>query len=211
MGTWTWVSVTVCPANLRPQIASPGVRWSTSSPGLLVGMPCSSFGKEMFSLNEEAIVKMEEKKRLTWKIFGKWDWHDLVSSWDMGKKSRMILEYVTWSPECIMVPYTEMVNLAAGGKRGGRSCEYVWIRPLDEVQFPTELTGTWKRKWQPTPICLSGESHGWRSLVGYSPQGRKESNTTEQLHFHFHFGKCRAGLNSAQVQKWYGPNRSRRY
>ena len=45
----------------------------------------------------------------------------------------------------------------------------------------------WKRKWQPTPVFLPGESHGQRSLVGYSPQGRKESDTTERLHFHFHF------------------------
>ena len=37
------------------------------------------------------------------------------------------------------------------------------------------------RKWQPTPGLLPGESHGWRSLVGYSPWGRKESDTTERL------------------------------
>ena len=41
----------------------------------------------------------------------------------------------------------------------------------------------WRRKWQPTPVFLPGESHGRRSLVGYSPRGRKESDTTEQLHF----------------------------
>ena len=34
---------------------------------------------------------------------------------------------------------------------------------------------------------LAGESHGRRSLVGYSAQGRKESYMTEQLNFHFHF------------------------
>ena len=33
--------------------------------------------------------------------------------------------------------------------------------------------------WQPTPVLLPGESHGGRSLVGYSPWGRKESDTTE--------------------------------
>ena len=38
-------------------------------------------------------------------------------------------------------------------------------------------------KWQPTPVFLPGESHGQRSLVGYSPWGRKESDTTERLHF----------------------------
>ena len=43
----------------------------------------------------------------------------------------------------------------------------------------------WKRDWQPTPVFLPGKPHGWRSLVGYSPWGCKESDTTEQLHFHF--------------------------
>ena len=38
-------------------------------------------------------------------------------------------------------------------------------------------------KWQPTPVFLPGESHGQRSLVGYSLWVRKESDTTEQLHF----------------------------
>ena len=38
------------------------------------------------------------------------------------------------------------------------------------------------RKWQHTPVFLPGESHGWRSLVGYSPLGRKELDTTELLH-----------------------------
>ena len=39
---------------------------------------------------------------------------------------------------------------------------------------------------------LPGKSHGWRSLVGYSPWGRKESDTAEQLHFHFHLYRLRA-------------------
>ena len=42
----------------------------------------------------------------------------------------------------------------------------------------------WRRKWQPTPICLPGEYRRWRSLVGYSPWGCKESDMT--FHFHFH-------------------------
>ena len=39
----------------------------------------------------------------------------------------------------------------------------------------------WRRKWQPTPVFLPGEFHGQRSLAGYSPWGRKESDMTEQL------------------------------
>ena len=37
------------------------------------------------------------------------------------------------------------------------------------------------RKWQPRPVFLPGEFHGQRSLAGYSPQGCKESDTTERL------------------------------
>ena len=43
----------------------------------------------------------------------------------------------------------------------------------------------WRRKWQPTPVFLPGESHGQRSLVGYSPWGCKKSNMTKRLHFPF--------------------------
>ena len=32
---------------------------------------------------------------------------------------------------------------------------------------------SWRRKWQLTPVFLPGKSHGWRSLVGYSPRGRR--------------------------------------
>ena len=42
-----------------------------------------------------------------------------------------------------------------------------------------------RRRWHPTPVLLPGKSHGRRSLVGCSPWGREESDTTEQLHFHF--------------------------
>ena len=42
----------------------------------------------------------------------------------------------------------------------------------------------WRRQWHPTPGLLSGKSHGWRSLVGCSPWGSEESDTTEWLHFH---------------------------
>ena len=36
----------------------------------------------------------------------------------------------------------------------------------------------WRRKWQATPVFLPGESNGQRSMVGYSPWGHKESDTT---------------------------------
>ena len=41
----------------------------------------------------------------------------------------------------------------------------------------------WRRKWQSTPGLLPGKSHGQRSLIGYSPWDRKESDMTERLHY----------------------------
>ena len=55
---------------------------------------------------------------------------------------------------------------------GGRPGFDPWVRKMP-----------WRRKWQPIPVLLSGKFHGWRSLVGYSPWGLKEFDTTERLHF----------------------------
>ena len=41
------------------------------------------------------------------------------------------------------------------------------------------------KQWHPTPVLLPGKSHGQRGLVGCSPWGLEESDTTEWLHFHF--------------------------
>ena len=39
----------------------------------------------------------------------------------------------------------------------------------------------WRRKWQPTPVLLPGKSHGWKSLISYSPWDHKELDTAERL------------------------------
>ena len=44
----------------------------------------------------------------------------------------------------------------------------------------------WRRKWQPTPVSLPGESHGERSMAGYSPCTCKELDTTERIYTHTH-------------------------
>ena len=41
------------------------------------------------------------------------------------------------------------------------------------------IRGVWRRKQQPTPVFLPGESQGQRSLVGCRPQGHTEPDTTE--------------------------------
>ena len=47
------------------------------------------------------------------------------------------------------------------------------------------LTPISEKAMAPTPVLLPGKSHGWRSLVGCSPWGREELDTTERLPFHF--------------------------
>ena len=47
------------------------------------------------------------------------------------------------------------------------------------------MDNTWRRQWHPTLVLLLGKSHGRRSLVGCTPWGREESDTTEWLPFHF--------------------------
>ena len=57
-----------------------------------------------------------------------------------------------------------------------------YLNPPDKYLSSIDV---WRRQWQLTPVLLPGKSHGRRSLVGCSPWGRKGSDTTERLYFHF--------------------------
>ena len=63
---------------------------------------------------------------------------------------------------------------------------------------------TRRRQWHPTPVLLPGKSHGQRSLVGCSPWGHEESDTTEWLHFHFH-GMEKEMATDSSVLAWRIP------
>ena len=67
---------------------------------------------------------------------------------------------------------------------------------------------SWRRKWQPTPIFLSGKSHGWRSLVDYSSWGCKESDITEWLRFHF-LSFCLFNLHAEYIMRNAGLDESK--
>ena len=59
-------------------------------------------------------------------------------------------------------------------------CVYIFFIHLST----TGLLGR-RRQWHPIPVLLLRKSHGWRSLVGYSPWGHYEPDITERLYFHF--------------------------
>ena len=73
----------------------------------------------------------------------------------------------------------------------------------------------WRREWPPTPVFLPGEFHGQKSLVGYSPRGHKELDTTESLTFSlstktfkefFFFFLKKTLLRLGQVKGWWYMN-----
>ena len=64
-----------------------------------------------------------------------------------------------------------------------------YLRKIKHAHTETHLyvhsSIIWRRQWHPTPALLPGKSHGRRSLVGCSPWGHEEADTTQRLHFHF--------------------------
>ena len=69
----------------------------------------------------------------------------------------------------------------------------------DMFSIPGSGKIPWRKKWQPTLVFLPGEFHGQRSLVGYSPWGCKESDTTEQTHAH----EIKYSPHNPVIQLWF--------
>ena len=90
------------------------------------------------------------------------------------------------NPESTLVSYRGHSNSSSTSTRATFSA---FIRSTSiyasQWGFSVGLEFNSRRQWHPTPVLLPGKSHGWRSLVGCSPWGREESDTTEWLHFHF--------------------------
>ena len=67
------------------------------------------------------------------------------------------------------------------------------VLPTDSLKSTSVVLSNGEGNWHPTPVLLPGKFHGWRSLVGCSPWGCEESDTTEQLHFHFSLSRIGEG------------------
>ena len=70
------------------------------------------------------------------------------------------------------IPWTEEPG-------GPQSMGSLRVRQDSATSFSLFTFMHWRRKWQPTPVFLPGESQGLGSLVGCRPWGRTESDTTE--------------------------------
>ena len=90
---------------------------------------------------------------------------------------KIILRY--FSPIGLMkTPRVERYILSAGLRASGIS-HIVGGRAKWYNLYGKEFSNSSPRAWQPTPMFLPGKSHGQTSLVGYSPWGCKESDTSE--------------------------------
>ena len=88
--------------------------------------------------------------------------------------------------------------------------ELLVIQGPDVYTFLPSSPGPRRRQWQPTPVLLPGKSHGWRSLLGCSPWGLEESDTTERLHSHFslftfHFHALEKKITHSSALAWRIP------
>ena len=106
----------------------------------------------------------------------------IIGSTDMSlsKLWEMVKDREAWHPQSSKeLDMTERLNngeygasLVAQMVKNTPQCSrpgfVFWVRKIP-----------WRREWQPTPVFLPGRFHGQRSLAGYSPWDRKESNTTE--------------------------------
>ena len=112
-------------------------------------------------------------------------------------KAKLLTRFIV----SILLLALERIPLSSVGFPGGSEVKVsAWnagdlgLIPGSE-RFPGEGNGN------PLQYSLPGESHGGRTLVGYSPWGRKESDTTEWLHFHL---KSQTGLSNWTEWVWSG-------
>ena len=96
--------------------------------------------------------------------------------------SRFVIAFLSRS-KCLLISWLQSLSTVILEPKKIKSVTVSVVSP----SICHEAMGPGRRRWHPTPVLLPGESHGWRSLAGYSPWGHEESDMTERLHLHFHF------------------------
>ena len=84
---------------------------------------------------------------------------------------------ICWMKEVLQLQLSKLQNISVSSVTHFSFLHFSF--PSKWVFSPYYSLSPWRRKWQPTPVCLPGKSHGQRSLVGYSLWGHK--NQTQPL------------------------------
>ena len=112
------------------------------------------------------------KSRNTWSNRQIWPWS---MEWSRAKTNRVLPR--------------ERTVIATTPFQQYKRRPYTWTSPdgqhWNQIKYILCSQRWRRRQWHPTLVLLPGKSRGWQSLVGYSPWGRWESDTTERLPFHF--------------------------
>ena len=90
-----------------------------------------------------------------------------------------ILSCVDGAGHCLVGPGREVAGSGSLVSSGLALAHWWWSQgPKDSgaIAHPWVRKIPWRRKWQHSPVFLPGESHGQRSLAGYSARGHKDSD-----------------------------------
>ena len=98
-----------------------------------------------------------------------------------------------WQPTPVFLPGEPQGRGSLVGCRLWGRTELDRTEATQQRQQSSSSHPQWRRQWHPTPVPSPGNSHGWRSLVGCSPWGCTELDTTERLHFHFSLSQIGEG------------------
>ena len=107
----------------------------------------------------------------------------IINGWDFFLLVWMLWWFVKTIVNWHSVPLDEFFMVKEARSSQKLHCKSGYINKKQNFEHLAEVVQ--RRQWQTTLVLLPGKSHGWRSLVGCSPWGCKELDTTEQLHFHF--------------------------
>ena len=106
------------------------------------------------------------------------DWFELLAVQELSR----VLQHYSSKAWILLFLALLMVQLShlymTRGKTMVKCLPAMWEARVQSLG----LEDPWRRRWHPTSVLLPGKSHGQRSMVGYSPCGRKESDTTERVH-----------------------------
>ena len=105
----------------------------------------------------------------------------ILGIWHIWKYNSLKMIYKSWSSVILPLLTFKLINTCYIVKYV--IAQLVKNLPaMQETRFdPWVGKILWRRAWLPSPVLLPRESHGQRSLTGYSPWGHKEADTTEQL------------------------------